>query len=64
MSNKCSLKIYSGKNMLHGTAAILHKISTEGGWDDYHSKLIGKITSKVTREVLDELNRPVLRKVK
>lgn len=64
MSKKCSLKIYNGKNMLYGTAAQLHKISNEGGWDEYHSKLVERITNKVTREVLNELNRPVLRKVK
>lgn len=64
MSKKCSLRVFNGKNMLYGTAAQLYKISSEGGWDEYHVKLVEKIATKVIREVLEEQNRPVLVTVK
>ena len=64
MGNTCSLRVIKNGRVLYGTAAQLHKISQEGGWDSYHRSLVENITEKVTKEVLDELNRPVLRIVK
>ena len=64
MSKKCSLRVFNGKKMLYGTAAQLYKISSEGGWDEYHAKLVEKIAIKVISEVLEEQNRPVLVSVK
>ena len=58
---KCSLKIVKEARVLHGTAAQLHKISKEGGWDAYHEKIVEKVTKKVTKEVLKELNAPILK---
>lgn len=38
---KCSLKVLSADNkMLHGTAAQLHYISEQGGWDTFMQKTI------------------------
>lgn len=55
-----------GKNgkMLGGGAAQLHRIKEHGGWDAYHEELIGRITAKVYAEVMDEMDRPVLKVVK
>lgn len=64
LKKPCSLKVYNGSRYLYGTAAQLHKISIEGGWDSYHEKLVQNITSRVTKEVLNELNSPVLKLVK
>lgn len=69
---KCSLKVYDGKKMLHGTAAINHYISINGGWDEYHKDMVQSITEKVTvevapkvyNEIIEEMNRPKLKKVK
>lgn len=69
---QCSLKIYDGEKMLYGTAAINHYISKNGGWDKYHENMVKSITEKVTNEVvpkvyneiIDEMNKPILRLVK
>lgn len=58
---KCSLRIVKDNKVLYGTAAQLHKISQEGGWDLYHEKIVEKITQKVTKEVLNEINSPILK---
>ncbi len=69
---KCSLKVFDGEKMLHGTAAINHYISRNGGWDAYHENMVKSITEKVTdevvpkvyNEIMKEMSRPVLKKVK
>lgn len=61
---KSSLRIVKDGRVLYGTAAQLHKISKEGGWDKYHEKLVEKISKKVTKEVLNELNEPILKVAK
>lgn len=55
-----------GKNgkMLGGGAAQLHRIKEHGGWDAYHEELIGRVTKKVYGEVMEEMNRPILKVVK
>lgn len=58
---KSSLRIMKDGRPLYGTAAQLHKISKEGGWDAYHEKVVNRVTQKVTKEVLKELNTPILR---
>lgn len=49
-----------GKNgkMLGGGAAQLKRIKQKGGWDAYHANLIGRVTEKVYKEVMDDLNKP------
>lgn len=72
MARKCSLKVYDGKKMLHGTAAINHYISINGGWDKYHEDMVKSITEKVTievvpkiyNEIIEEMSRPILKIVK
>ena len=55
-----------GKNgkKLGGGAAQLHRIKEHGGWDAYHEELIGRVTKKIYDEIMDEMNRPVLKVVK
>ena len=55
-----------GKNgkKLGGGAAQLHRIKQHGGWDAYHEELIGLVTKKVYSEVMEEMNRPKLKRVK
>lgn len=55
-----------GKNgkLLGGGAAQLRRIKEHGGWDAYHEELIGKVTKKVYEEVMEEMNRPVLKVAK
>lgn len=59
----CSLKVFDGQKTLYGTAAQIYKISKEGGWDKYHEQLVERITRKVTNEVMEELNRPIIKSV-
>lgn len=56
----------TGKNgkRLGGGAAQLRRIKEHGGWDAYHEELIGRVTRKVYDEVMNEMNRPVLKVVK
>lgn len=69
---KCSLKVYDGEKMLHGTAAVNHYISKNGGWDKYNEDMVKTITEKVTievvpkvyNEIIEEMNKPVLKIVK
>ena len=62
MSQK-NLCVY-GKNgkRLGGGAAQLKRDC--GVWDDYHKELISRVTEKVYEEVMEEMNRPRLRRVK
>jgi len=55
-----------GKNgkKLGGGAAQLHRIKEHGGWDAYHEELIGRVTEKVYAEVMEEMDRPILKVVK
>lgn len=64
MSQK-NLCVY-GKNgkRLGGGAAQPKRIKNCGGWDAYHKELISRITEKVYEEVMEEMNKPRLRRVK
>lgn len=55
-----------GKNgkKLGGGAAQLRRIKEHGGWDAYHEELIGRVTKKVYEEVMEEMDRPRLKRVK
>ena len=55
-----------GKNgkKLGGGAAQLHRIKEHGGWDAYHEEFIGRVTEKVYAEVMEEIDRPILKVVK
>lgn len=55
-----------GKNgkKLGGGAAQLKRIKDNGGWDEYHKRLIAITTKKVYDEVMQEMNKPSLKRVK
>lgn len=60
------LCVYSSKTgkKLGGGAAQLKMIKDHGGWDAYHEELIGKVVPKVYDEIMEEMNKPVLKRVK
>ena len=61
MSQKTLSVIGESGKKLGGGAAQLHRIKEHGGWDAYHKELIGRVTAKVYDEVMEEMNRPVLK---
>jgi len=66
--NKCSLIVVKDGRRLHGTAAILHMTSTEGGFDKWlneHSENVGKLAAEIAiREFINKQQKPKLRSVK
>lgn len=54
MGKKCSLKVLgdNGKT-LRGTAAILHHVSNQGGWDAF----IAKVSSEAAQVAVDHVFR-------
>lgn len=65
--NKCSLKVVKDGRRLHGTAAILHMTSREGGFDkwlkDYTENVAQKAAETAIRDLLKEQQKPRLRAV-
>ena len=63
---KCSLKVVSSNNghRLHGTAAINHMISREGGFDMWMKKIAEDIALQTMSKMFEEQKKPVLRAVK
>lgn len=65
--NKCSLKVVKDGRRLHGTAAILHMTSREGGFDkwlkDYTENVAQKTAETVISDLLREEQKPRLRAV-
>ena len=61
MSQKTLRVMGKNGNLLGGGAAQLRRIKERGGWDAYHAELIGRVTVKVYSEVMEEMNRPVLK---
>jgi hypothetical protein len=65
--NKCSLKVVKGGKRLHGTAAVLHMTSREGGFDkwlkDYTEKVAQSAAETAIRELMQEQQMPKLKVV-
>lgn len=64
MSQKTLFEVGKNGKKLGGGAAQLHRIKEYGGWDAYHEELIGKVTKMVYTQVMNEMNKPVLKVVK
>lgn len=65
--NKCSLKVVKDGKRLHGTAAILHMTSREGGFDkwlnDYTVKVAQNAAETAIRDLMQEQQKPKLKVV-
>ncbi|WP_348827957.1 hypothetical protein [Halomonas sp. RT37] len=62
--NKCSLKVVKDGRVLHGTAAILHATSRDGGYDAYMANFAQKVVEHTMEEHLREERKPKLSRVK
>ena len=62
--NKCSLKVVKNGKRLHGTAAILHMTSREGGFDAWLKKHSEKVAEASVIEFMNEQQRPKLKVVR
>lgn len=62
--NTCSLKVVKDGRLLHGTAAILHATSREGGYDQYMRNFADKVIRQTMNEHFEEQRKPKLRRVK
>ncbi len=58
---KSTLKFFNGTRFLYGGAAQLAYVKANGGWDEYHEKLVENVTYKVYREILKEQSKSSLR---
>lgn len=65
--NKCSLKVVKDGKRLHGTAAILHMTSREGGFDKwlkgYTEKVAQSAAETAIRDLMQEQQKPKLKVV-
>lgn len=65
--NRCSLKVVKDGKRLHGTAAILHMTSREGGFDkwlkDYTEKVAQSAAETAIRDLMREQQKPTLKVV-
>ena len=65
--NKCSLKVVKDGHRLHGTAAILHMTSREGGFDkwlkDYTENVAQSAAETAVRGLLETQQKPKLKAV-
>lgn len=65
--SKCSLKVVKDGQRLHGTAAILHMTSHEGGFDkwlkDYTEKVAQSAAETAIRDLMTEQQKPKLKVV-
>lgn len=57
-SKRCSLKVLSDDNkMLYGTAAQLHYISEQGGWDAFMKKVTTEAAEIAVRHTFKEMDK-------
>ena len=66
MSNKrkCSLKVLSDDNkLLHGTAAQLHYIKEQGGWDEFMKKTISDAAEIAVQHAFHEMDKAKFKSV-
>jgi hypothetical protein len=58
--NKCSLKVISTKGKeLHGTAAILHMTSRNGGFDNFLKNFANKVSEDAVNSFIEEQRKPI-----
>lgn len=63
-NRKCSLKVLSDDNqLLHGTAAQLHYIKEQGGWDAFIAKLTSDAATVAVKHAFKELDKARLKPV-
>ena len=63
-TNKCSLKVVKDGKVLHGTAAILHATSRDGGYDNHMENYGKKVLKQVFQDHVLEERKPKLKRVK
>ena len=57
-SKRCSLKVLSDDNeMLYGTAAQLHYISEQCGWDAFMKKVTSESAEIAVQHVFEEMEK-------
>ena len=63
--SKCSLKIVSPEGRrLHGTAAILHMTSQNGGFDAWLQQFASEVASATVKKFIETESKPKLQLVK
>ncbi len=63
-TNKCSLKVVKDGRVLHGTAAILHATSRDGGYDEHMKRYGEQVLKQVFNDHVLEQRKPKLKVVK
>ena len=64
-SKKCSLRVLSDDNkMLYGTAAQLHYISEQGGWDAFMKKVTTEAAEIAVRHTFKEMDKAQFKPVR
>ena len=61
--NKCSLKVVKDGRRLHGTAAILHMTSREGGFDKWLKEYTEGVAETAVKGLMKEQEKPKLKVV-
>jgi hypothetical protein len=61
MKNKCSLKVVKDGKRLHGTAAILHMTSREGGFDKWLECYSKTVAKQSVKNFLEQQQKPRLK---
>lgn len=61
--NICSLKVVKDGRRLHGTAAILHMTSREGGFDNWLKNYTEGVAETTIRGFLETQQKPRLKVV-
>ncbi len=57
-NRKCSLKVLSDDNkLLHGTAAQLHYVKEQGGWDAFIEKITSDAATVAVKHAFKELDK-------
>ena len=57
-SRKCSLKVLSDDNkLLHGTAAQLHYVKEQGGWDSFIEKITSEAATVAVQHAFKEMGK-------
>ena len=55
---KCSLKVLSDDNkLLHGTAAQLHYVKEQGGWDSFIEKITSEAATVAVQHAFKEMEK-------
>lgn len=63
-NRKCSLKVLSDDNqLLHGTAAQLHYIKEQGGWDTFIQKITSDAATVAVKHAFKEMEKAKFKSV-